>query len=198
MRFIYDLFGRFYERGFFRGPVQYCYELRWWQFVFHHEAGHAVASLALWNTSADIVAEALADEDGVTKRKATFRHTLTPLHFGQHPLNATILTAAGAQAERLFFHRPSDGFMKDKSIIDAGISCLSAQNRQQDVNLLRLEMQDNYPNTFIFLQQHERAIGVIGRTGYRRFLTMNRIGRLFPNTVILTSADVQHLYQSNS
>jgi hypothetical protein len=164
--------------------------LKWWEIVFTHEGGHAVASVVKFGHISAITAQ---NPEGGT-RKATFKYNFEVMHFIQAPLNQVIRNAAGGVAEKELLGVESQGMVKDMGQNDRSLMACP-----QHKEIVEKERNANFPETTKFVQTHAEAIRAVAKAAFTR-LTERRpewIEGHFEETPILTAEEVQQLVEAN-
>lgn len=161
----------------------------WWRTGFYHEAGHAVASLVRWRRSGAITAQ--NPTDGVRKPSFAFDYNIF-VDLRASAQNLLIVFAAGAQAEKIVLGKQeSEGFVGDFANIQRcmAIDANCRPHYQQQID-------SDYPETKELIRQYAGAVRLIGETGFTRFVAdhPNGIDESFSKTVVLTSEEVQSLF----
>lgn len=139
----------------------------YWETVLIHEAGHAVAALALRDLAADIfVKQSMITEFNVEPYSGSHRLSFdwVDIHSGRlDPLNTLMICAAGAQAEAVCLGiTESNGFKNDRKTIDEiryVFEIKSSEGRlQQHLNYVS---EDRFRALQAELPQHRMALGKI-------------------------------------
>jgi hypothetical protein len=184
-------------------------ERRWWRLVFHHEAGHAVARVALFGQYNDMTAQNQLDDEAIPThvRKASYGKPPSFAEFDLAPVNNTIVLAAGAQAEQVLFGINSDGFIGDRNNLLRLCQGLhhvpgfpmAPRSPQvvEAVNLAYQEIDAGFPQTQALLRRHMAALRAIGNASLEQFGKAKLFGKPFERRVILPAADVERLFQSH-
>jgi len=161
----------------------------WWRTGFYHEAGHAVASLVLWRRSGAITAQ--NPPDGERKPSFAFQYNIL-VDLRESARNLLVVFAAGAQAEKIVLGKlESEGFVGDfatiKRCMDFDTNCRPYYQQQID---------SDYPDTKSIILKHADAVRTIAEAAFARFINdhPNWIDGQFPKSVILTSEEVQSLF----
>ena len=202
LRQLYRLLDLWCERGVGKSALDLLAERRWWRIVFHHEAGHAVAKAALFGAYNDLTAENWPDDDEIPalSKKASYGEPPGYAEFDASPFNHTVVLAAGAQAERVLFDTDSLGFNVDRNHLGRllrGLPGVPRPHLEVVLEQVRLEIDEEYPQTKALLGRYEAAVRVIGNEALRTFERQGLVGRRFERRSVLVADRVRTLFLSH-
>jgi len=162
----------------------------------YHEAGHAIASLALWDEAAEITARNCFkdNEDEMPDSGAKFKIKI-PFFGSDHKplLDCIIACAAGAKAEVHKFGYESGGFVGDESKIKHYLSLA----RSPGEAILRADVASDYQKTGALLAQHAEALEAIGKRALATFCKRIGLRSYAAEQVILSAAELCEIFEAH-
>lgn len=168
-----------------------------WIRVCYHEAGHAVASVALCNLVSPMVLRCVSTPGGLMAQGTYQAPAAMPARDGEtgeliplpYPLKSYIMRlAAGGVAEELRFGQHGDGVRGDHGII--GRILLVFPRDAESAT----ERASNYQDTRSLLHAHWGAVVRMAEIALRRFRSLDLADAEFPNTQIFSSNAVSRIF----
>jgi hypothetical protein len=185
----------------------------YWEIICTHEAGHAVASLALFGEPADIYVT--LRDDGVAPYSAAFRRELVdPILSGiGRALDEVMVLAAGGKAEAVCHNiLKSAGFRRDRRQINivrgsCETACSEELSRALSVPASKLEqargalrevvteIESDFSRTVDLIQAHRTVLEVIAAAAHQ---TVESIGedQLRDGQILLSASRLREIWDS--
>lgn len=186
----------------------------YWKIICTHEAGHAVASLALFDEPADIYVKPRGD--GIAPYSAAFRRELVGNHLSarERAIREVMVLAAGGKAEAVCLNIfESAGSVKDRRQINivrgsCEAACSEELSRLLPVPKSKLEqartvlrevveeIESDFPRTVHLIRVHRTMLEVIAAAAYQA-IESTEAEHLYDGQILLSESRLHEIWDSH-